>query len=117
MSELEFREWLQNRLDEKGWNYSELADKAGVSRGAIANVMRGERSPGPDLCKAIAAGLGIPTKLVFVAAGFLEPEKELTPNEIMVLHYLSQLLPEDQERVMLYLEVLAARYKYDKKRP
>jgi transcriptional regulator with XRE-family HTH domain len=112
-----FSEWLSRTLVERGMSQADLAAAAKLDTAVISNLVNGKRGPGVETCKAIAAGLGIPTKLVFVAAGFLEPEKELTPTEIMALHYLSQLHPDDQERIILYLELLANRYKFEGKRP
>lgn len=46
---------------EKGLKQSELAEKANVSRVAIGNYERGERTPNVDIIKKIAEALNIPT--------------------------------------------------------
>lgn len=79
--------------------------------------MSGTRGIGPETCEAIAHALDIPPVEVFQAAGILPPSPDITPTIERAIYYLSQLHPDDQERVMLYLEVLVARYKYDKQRP
>lgn len=79
--------------------------------------MSGTRGIGPETCEAIAHALDLPVNEVFQAAGILPPSPEITPTIERAIYYLNQLLPEDQERVMLYLEVLASRYKREKIRP
>jgi transcriptional regulator with XRE-family HTH domain len=76
MSVYSFGEWLAEMLKKHEINQSELARKAGVTRGAINGVLSGARGPGPELCTAIARAFGIQPEEVFRQAGFLPPKSE-----------------------------------------
>lgn len=115
--EIGFSEWINQELNKRGWNQSELARRADISRGTLANIMNGNRGIGPETCTAIAEAMDLPAIEVFRAAGLLPQATGITPLQERALYYLSQLLPEDQERVMLYLEVLASRYRFGGERP
>lgn len=112
-----FTDFLLEQLNTRDWSQADLAKKAGLSRAAISDVMSERRNPGVDLCTSIAEAFDLPPETVFRAAGLLPPAPEITPVMERALYYLSQLDPEDQERVMLYLEVLASRYKLTGERP
>jgi transcriptional regulator with XRE-family HTH domain len=118
MDSSELPDWLSKKIKEKGINQSQLATRSGVSRQTISDYVNRKR-PYPDertLIK-LAEGLGESPETILSVAGLLPPNTELTSLQQRALHYLSQLHPEDQERVMLYLEVLASRYKYTGQRP
>lgn len=112
-----FSEWLDRQLISRNWSRADLSRKANISQATLSLIYSGQRSPGNDVCEAIAHALDLPPVEVFRAAGLLPPSPELTPTIERAIYYLSQLHPEDQERVMLYLEVLASRYKREKIRP
>lgn len=110
MLAMEFTEWLLNWLYKKGWNQSELATRAGVTRTAISDVLSGRRNPGPDLCTAIARALNLPPETIFRAAGLLPPAPEDTEYQDEFFHLLSQLSPQERQEI---LELL--RFKVDRK--
>jgi transcriptional regulator with XRE-family HTH domain len=68
---MDFAEWLQKELNKRGWSHSELARYSGVSPGQISRFANGSRGAGPDLCIAIAKGLGLARSEVFQARGWL----------------------------------------------
>jgi ribosome-binding protein aMBF1 (putative translation factor) len=70
-AKMDFAEWLQKELNKRGWSHSELARYSGVSPGQISRVANGSRGAGPDLCIAIAKGLGLARSEVFQARGWL----------------------------------------------
>lgn len=76
---IEFKTWLQKEMDEREWSISDLARNAGVARGSIANILRGDRNPGVDVCEAIARAFKISPESVYRYAGLLPPE--LKPDE------------------------------------
>jgi transcriptional regulator with XRE-family HTH domain len=79
MNSIEFASWLQQEMNNRGWNNSELARRAGVTRGSIGNILRGDRNIGNELCLAISKALNLPPETILRAAGLLPPER--TPEE------------------------------------
>ena len=69
----EFSNWLLVEMKSRKLGVPDLARAAHVTRGAIGNVLRGERSPGSDLCTAIARAFKLPPEVVFRKAGILPP--------------------------------------------
>lgn len=65
-----FSEWLGERINESGLNYSEVARRGGTSHARISQVIGGA-TPGVGFCIAIARGLQIPREDVFRVAGML----------------------------------------------
>lgn len=112
-----FSEWLRGELERQNMTQADLVQSSGLSVAQISRIINLKSEPSKDALIAIARALDLPPDEVFRAAGILPPTPPNTELDQRVLHYLHQLHPEDQERVMLYLEVLASRYKYDGKRP
>jgi len=77
----DFIKWLNEEMALRGWNQAELARKAGVSRAAISNILSSMRTPGPDLCGAIAQAFQIAPEVVFRKAGLLPESAESQMNE------------------------------------
>lgn len=68
---MEFPEWLQGILTERGIGIRELSRMSGMSPAAISNVLNRNRGVGAEFCQAIARALRIPTLEVFEKAGLL----------------------------------------------
>ncbi len=51
-------EWVKKIRIEKGFAQQDVANAAGVARGAYANIENGSRRPSVDMAKKIAAVLG-----------------------------------------------------------
>ena len=89
--ENKFGDWLLQRLKEKGWTQSELARRAGLSRGTLSNIINGERGVGENTLIAVAHVLGYPPETVFRAAGILPPAKDRTPEIDAVIEAMNDL--------------------------
>lgn len=76
MLAVDFKNWLITELNKRGWNQSELAVAAGVTRTAISDVLSGRRNPGVELCNSLARALRLPPEVVFRHAGLLPAKKE-----------------------------------------
>lgn len=100
MLAMEFNDWLLNCLNEKGWNQSELATRAGVTRTAISDVISGRRNPGPNLCLAISRALNLPPETVFRAAGLLPAKPAATQKLDEAAYILSMLGEDDLEEII-----------------
>lgn len=102
----EFVEWLQQQLQERGWDQSELARRGGIARSQVSRLMSGERRPGPTTCRAIARAFHMPVEEVFRRAGVL-PRNRKVPAELEELqHYFLELGTEDQQRVLIIVRAL-----------
>lgn len=60
MADKSFAERIIHELDSREWNQARLAQKAGLSRTAIGDVLSGRRQPGVKLLKGIAQAFNIP---------------------------------------------------------
>lgn len=65
MSKADFARHLYKLMVRKGWNQSELAEKAGLTRNAISTYIRGVNYPSPDSVEKLAAALGLEPEEVF----------------------------------------------------
>ena len=43
---VDFSEWLQSELDQKGWKQSDLSKRSGINSGLLSRIINGERRPG-----------------------------------------------------------------------
>jgi transcriptional regulator with XRE-family HTH domain len=96
MNSVDFANWLQDEMSRHGWSNSELARQAGVTRGAIGNILRGDRNTGSELCQAIARAFNLPAEQVFQKAGLLPPVAEKNAK-IEELAHLANLLGNDDD--------------------
>jgi|GEM_PF-611386 transcriptional regulator with XRE-family HTH domain len=103
MLAMEFKDWVLNWLNKKGWNQAELAARAGVTRTAISDILSGRRNPGPDLCTAIARALNLPPETVFRAAGLLPPVPASEEQQDTLMYLYSQLPQKEREEVLEYI--------------
>jgi transcriptional regulator with XRE-family HTH domain len=104
---MDFKVWLAQELDRRGWSHAEMGRRAGVAQTTISNVISGNRAPGPDLCRAIAAVLSEPEEKVFRLAGLLSPlpiSDDTTLTEIQEV--VKNLPPEQQKQVLVYARFL-----------
>ena len=104
-STMNFANWLQQELDKRGWNHTELARRSEVTPGQISRVANGSRGAGPDLCIAIAKGLDLSREEVFRARGWLLYDSEhldfkLKPETALIAREIDQL-PPTLRRVVL----------------
>lgn len=98
---MDFNMWLQNRLDERGWNQSKLAQRSGISQGQIARIMNGTREAGPRVCRAIARALNLPEEEVFRAAGLLTKSNGDEPPTLKEwIHLYVQASPDERDRML-----------------
>ena len=103
-----FTVWILNELSKRNWKPADLAHKAGVSTGALSNVLNGNRKAGPEFCRAIAKALGEPEEKIFRLAGLLSPlktpEDEITLQEIWDM--VKSMSVEQREEVLNYVKYL-----------
>jgi transcriptional regulator with XRE-family HTH domain len=105
VTSITFTDWLKEEMDKRQWKPSDLAERAGVTDAALSRILtKGDRQPGPELCKKIAKALGEPAEKVFRLAGLLPGEEERSDGvsgfEMAFLGWLRQLPDSRQEAVL-----------------
>lgn len=101
---MEFLQWLENEMNDRGWGINDLARRAGLSSGGVSMVLSRQRGPGSAFCTGIARAFGIPPEEVFRRAGILPPEPELTAAERRVVERFRRLPEQDRDRIEVVLE-------------
>ena len=97
-------DWLNERLNEKGWSQRQLARRAGISSATISEVMSDKRRPTWEFCHAIASALGVPPGVVFREAGLMTSPALDDATARQVLDTLEVLSIEGQLDVLAYAE-------------
>lgn len=95
-----FTNWLQDEIDNRGWNKSTLARATGLSRQTISNVLSKRRAPGQEFCNAIAAAFGCDPAIVFQKAGLL-PNAIQSDRAGELAFKFSLLSSEQQDALMM----------------
>jgi len=101
-----FIAWLGKQLNERGWNNSELARRAGLGNQTIYAIMNGTRKPGIDSCVGIARALHILPEDVLRHAGLLPPLPPAVSNERTAAILFRQLSPDDQQTILTIMRAL-----------
>jgi transcriptional regulator with XRE-family HTH domain len=67
-----FWQWLQGKLNERGWKPDELADKAGLGRSHVYKLLSPhyQQNPRRETVRRIAEALGVPLSEAMRAAGY-----------------------------------------------
>ncbi len=95
-------------LEERGWSYRELADRAGVSTAAVGGHVTGQYKPRAETLRKYATALGLPARHLLVLAGYLPPGRDDRPLELDALHeklddVWSELSRESQINLSRYI--------------
>lgn len=85
-----FGDWLLNTLRDRKMSQSELARRAGISKGTVSNLINGTSGIGQDSLIAISRALNLDRSTVFRAAGLLLPTSD-DPWVDEMEHKISQL--------------------------
>lgn len=113
MTSIDFAEWLQKQLDERGFTPYKLAQLSGKDQGTISRILNRERMPGNSSLIAFAKALKLPRDVVFEAAGILSPDSADTLSASK--QYLWELAKNaDDNTVELMIAMLEADLKRKK---
>jgi len=105
-----FTNWLIEEMNKRGWSQAELARRAGISRGAVANLINGQRKPGPETCEGIARAFRYPADKVFQLAGLLpESGDNEDPRLARLNRMMAQLPADDQDDIIAMVEAYIER--------
>lgn len=111
------QEMIKNKLDEKGWSYSDVARRGGISRSTVHHLATSARlaqMPQQTTLEGLARGLGIPVGPVQRAAAeaagvnlYFENAPEITDPEVEILiASVHKLSPTDRRHVAVLVESL-----------
>jgi transcriptional regulator with XRE-family HTH domain len=120
---VEFAEWLQDQLNQRGLTQTDLARRTGIGNSQISRIVRMERGVGPESAKAIARAFGIKPEVVFRKAGLLPPAPEQpteqSPDILEMIRLYNDLEDADQQEVLAIIRTIVkekkARYEAAKK--
>jgi transcriptional regulator with XRE-family HTH domain len=108
---MDFADWLQRELERRGMNPNQLAKASGRGANTIQNILKRERSVGPEVARDIAKALGLPQHVVFLAAGLqTETIPDLGSHPIKAT-IAREIGDEDDPAVLAYIleQIRAAR--------
>jgi len=104
---MDFSDWLNKQMNEKGWSQAELARRAGINRQVVSNYINKQREkPDYDILIAIARALNIPPETIFRAAGLLTPVSPDTEYEKRLIYLVRMLNDRYQKQILDYAEWL-----------
>lgn len=110
MTKVDFGDWLQKQLIDRGWNQSELSRRSGITTGQISRLINGSRKPGIDNLQAIANALGLPASIAFAAAGIdLEKNKPRRLQDGIIAYKTGELTTEQADEVLQFIEFIQDR--------
>ena len=97
---MDFSMWLAQEAEKRGWSFSELARRSGISSAMISLVMSGQRNPGVDFCNGIARAFGVSPVTVLARAGIIPPldDEDVTFRELW--HHVRRLGYRDRVRLI-----------------
>jgi transcriptional regulator with XRE-family HTH domain len=90
--------WLNDQLRAQGIDRAELARRGDFNSTALTNVYSGKRNVGKKLATGIAAGLGVPTEVVYREFGLLPEKQVVDDEEAQILAGLLNDIPDSRER-------------------
>lgn len=106
VDEIDFPQWLQKKMDERGWGQSDLAREARINRQVIWGYLNRKRGkPDEDQLKAIARALEIPLEEIYRVAGILPPEPEPDLLTKAIMHLVRDLENDEKNEVLEYVKL------------
>lgn len=105
---MDFLEWLQKQIDDRGWSQNELGKRSSISGSHVSMVMTKRRPVTFEFCKAVADALDMPPEQVLRRAGLLDPLLPEVELEDEVINLLRGLSRSARHVVLKTLRLLAA---------
>lgn len=111
------QEMIKNKLDQKGWSYSDVARRGGISRSTVHHLATSAKlaqMPQRTTLEGLARGLGIPVAPVLRAAAeaagvnvYFENAPEIADPEVEILiASVQKLSPTARRHVAVLVESL-----------
>ena len=103
---IDFADWLEEELQERGMKPIDLSRAAGIDSGSLSRILSKQRGAGPETCQAIAHALRLPVEEVYRRAGLLPERSDYNVQEERIMHLFNQLSDEQQEIALALVETL-----------
>ncbi|MDX3265474.1 helix-turn-helix transcriptional regulator [Streptomyces sp. MI02-2A] len=111
------QELIKRKLDQKGWSYSDVARRGGISRSTVHHLATSARlaqMPQQATLEGLARGLGVPVAPIQRAAAeaagvhvYFENAPEIADPEVEILiASVHKLSPTDRRHVAVLVESL-----------
>lgn len=100
----EFKRWLSNILEQRGWSYRELARRMDLDQARLSRTLSGKRKATIDFYKKLAEVLEETPETVLRLAGILSSEDDAVFKEAVDL--LRNLTPAQQQEALRYIRYL-----------
>ena len=84
-TKINFSEWLEAELNQRGWRQAELVRRSGLSVGHVSRIITSQRLPGSDAIQGIARAFKMPVEDVMRQAGLLH-QRQLTHHYRGIQH-------------------------------
>ena len=88
-----FKNWLKEKMEEKGWNQVKLAHESGVSQAAICRWLKGEREPDIETLQKVGHALNIPDWELFLITGIVNHDIFALDDDDVTIPVLSSKIP------------------------
>jgi hypothetical protein len=104
MAPIEFTDWFNRLLFDRGWGVREASRKIGISHPVVSNLQKGEQ-PTEGVCVKIAISTNFPTDYILSIAGYKDDYREDAMVDL-IHHLASQLTAEeDKNEAVEYLRL------------
>lgn len=93
--DVNFSDWLNEEMSKNEWSQSDLARKAGLTRGAVNHLLSGRtKTPDNETIEKLAHAFDLSPESVMRYANILPISQEQDPWVTEMSHKLSQLPPD-----------------------
>ena len=99
----ELKQWLQKRMQDRGWSLRHTSIQAGLSHGRLSQIMNGD-PPGIDVCVALAQLFDVQLELIMYLAGYpVRDPREVYDTEVARFADFLQQKPVPMRKKILRL--------------
>jgi len=103
-----FSNWLIREIEERNLSQSKFADKIGLTRQAITNIITRQSMPSNETLKSMAHVLGCSDVYLFRKAGILDPIPEKTAQTEELLYLFDQFPDNEKADLITYMRIKLA---------
>ncbi|MFZ1709742.1 MAG: helix-turn-helix domain-containing protein [Anaerolineae bacterium] len=100
-TKINFSEWLEAELNQRGWRQAELVRRSGLSVGHVSRIITSQRLPGSDAIQGIARAFKMPVEDVMRQAGLLPSSAINSQQALAELHKKIDKLSESDRQIIL----------------
>lgn len=94
-------DWLNKEMERRDWSMREASRRAGLAHNTISLYVRGERTPDPEVCAALADAFGVTTEYVMYLAGHIEHDPSRHDPTIEAIARRIGQIPDPTQRELV----------------